>query len=99
MGKKPIPPATTVALTVAERKVLEALAGSRRSETRMCDRGPGLYCWRRLARAPVGSRGKLAARRAPCRNGGCAMPITEWRVSGRPAIEVLSRDTARNMDD
>ena len=35
MGMKPIPPATMVALTIEERKALEALAGSRKSEARM----------------------------------------------------------------
>ena len=38
MGMKAIPQATVIALTIEERKALEALAGSRKSEARMLDR-------------------------------------------------------------
>ena len=38
MGMKAIPKAPPIALTQEERKALEALAGSRKNETRMRDR-------------------------------------------------------------
>src|ERR1700722_18370253 len=97
MGMKAIPPATVIALTVEELKALEALAGSRESEARMRDRARIVL----LAASGAGSRAvarEVGARRAPCRSGGCVMPISEWRVSARPAITALSRDMGRSMD-
>ena len=58
MGMKTIPQATVIALTIEERKALEALAGSRKSEARIAI-GPGSFCWRHpfgLPRGCAGSR-------------------------------------------
>jgi hypothetical protein len=51
---KPIPQATTIALTVEERKTLEAIAGSRKSEARMRDRAVIVL----LAASGTGSRNR-----------------------------------------
>jgi len=63
MGMKPIPAATVIALTVEERKALEALAGSRKSEARMRDRARIVL----LAASGAGSR--AVAREVGCTPG------------------------------
>ena len=70
MGMKPIPAATVIALTVEERKALEALAGSRKSEARMRDRARIVL----LAASGAGSR--AVAREVGCTPG----TVSKWRV-------------------
>ena len=70
MGMKPIPAATVIALTVEERKALEALAGSRKSEARMHDRARIVL----LAASGAGSR--AVAREVGCTPG----TVSKWRV-------------------
>ena len=67
---KPIPHATTIALTIDERRALEALAGSRKSEARMRDRARIVL----LAASGVGSR--AVAREVGCTPG----TASKWRV-------------------
>src|SRR6202011_5457027 len=67
---KPIPQATVIALTIEERKALEALAGSRRSEARMRDRARIVL----LAASGAGSR--AIARQVGCTPG----TASKWRV-------------------
>ena len=67
---KVIPPATVIALTVEERKALEALAGSRKSEARMRDRARIVL----LAASGTGSR--AVAREVGCTPG----TASKWRV-------------------
>jgi transposase len=67
---KPIPQATTIALTVEERKALEAIAGSRKSEARMRDRARVVL----LAASGTGSR--AIAREVGCTPG----TASKWRV-------------------
>jgi transposase len=70
MGMKAIPQATVIALTVEERRALEALAGSRKSEARMRDRARIVL----LAASGAGSR--AAAREVGCTPG----TASKWRV-------------------
>jgi transposase len=67
---KPIPHATAIALTLEERHALEALAGSRESEARMCDRARIVL----LAASGLGSR--AVAREVGCTPG----TASKWRV-------------------
>jgi transposase len=67
---KPIPQATVIALTIEERKALEALAGSRKSEARMRDRARIVL----LAASGAGSR--AIAREVGCTPG----TASKWRV-------------------
>src|ERR1700733_2687333 len=67
---KPIPQATVIALTIEERKALEALAGSRKSEARMRDRARIVL----LAASGIGSR-------AIARDLGHTIgTVSKWRV-------------------
>jgi transposase len=70
MGMKAIPQATVIALTIEERKALEALAGSRKSEARMRDRARIVL----LAASGTGSR--AVAREVGCTPG----TVSKWRV-------------------
>jgi transposase len=70
MGMKPIPQATVIALTIEERRTLEVLAGSRKSEARMRDRARIVL----LAAAGTGSR--AVAREVGCTPG----TVSKWRV-------------------
>src|ERR1700688_16545 len=70
MEMKPIPRATVIALTIEERKALEALAGSRKSEARMRDRARIVL----LAASGLGSR--AVAREVGCTPG----TASKWRV-------------------
>jgi transposase len=70
MGMKPIPLATVIALTVEERRALEALAGSRKSEARMRDRA------RIVLLAASGSGSRAVAREIGCTPG----TVSKWRV-------------------
>jgi hypothetical protein len=70
MGMKPIPQATVIALTVEERRVLEALVGSRKSEARMRDRA------RVVLLAASGSGSRVVAREIGCTPG----TVSKWRV-------------------
>ena len=70
MGMKPIPQATVIALTVEERRALEVLAGSRKSEARMRDRARIML----LAASGTGSR--AVAREVGCTPG----TVSKWRV-------------------
>jgi len=70
MGMKPIPQATVIALTVEERRALEVLAGSRKSEARMRDRARIVL----LAASGIGSR--AVAREVGCTPG----TVSKWRV-------------------
>src|ERR1700710_2715766 len=70
MGMKAIPQATVVALTIEERKALEGLAGSRKSEARMRDRARIVL----LAASGTGSR--AIAREIGCTPG----TASKWRV-------------------
>jgi transposase len=70
MGMKPIPQATVIALTIDERKALEAIAGSRKSEARMRDRARIVL----LAASGTGSR--AIAREVGCTPG----TASKWRV-------------------
>jgi transposase len=70
MGMRPIPQATVIALTIEERKALEALAGSRKSEARMRDRARIVL----LAASGTGSR--AVAREVGCTPG----TASKWRV-------------------
>ena len=70
MGMKPIPQATVIALTIEERKALETLAGSRKSEARMRDRARIVL----LAASGTGSR--AIARAVGCTPG----TASKWRV-------------------
>ena len=67
---KPIPQATVIALTIEERRALEALAGSRKSEARMRDRARIVL----LAASGTGSR--AVAREVGCTPG----TVSKWRV-------------------
>jgi transposase len=67
---KPIPQATVIALTIEERKALDALAGSRKSEARMRDRARIVL----LAASGTGSR--AIAREVGCTPG----TASKWRV-------------------
>jgi hypothetical protein len=67
---KAIPQATTIALTIEERRELEAAAGSRKSEARMRDRTRIVL----LAASGIGSR--AIARQADCTPG----TVSKWRV-------------------
>ena len=67
---KPIPQATVIALTIEERKALEALADSRKSEARMRDRARIVL----LAASGTGSR--AIAREVGCTPG----TASKWRV-------------------
>jgi transposase len=67
---KPIPQATVIALTIEERKALEAIAGSRKSEARMRDRARIVL----LAASGTGSR--AIAREVGCTPG----TASKWRV-------------------
>src|ERR1700689_109710 len=67
---KPIPQATVIALTIEERRALEALAGSRKSEARMRDRARIVL----LAASGTGSR--AIAREVGCTPG----TASKWRV-------------------
>jgi hypothetical protein len=70
MGMKPIPQATVVTLTAEERRALEALAGSRKSEARMRERARIVL----LAASGFGSR-------AGTREVGCTPgTASKWRV-------------------
>jgi hypothetical protein len=67
---KPFPQATVIALTIEERKALEVLAGSRKTEARMRDRARIVL----LAVSGTGSR-------ALAREVGCtASTASKWRV-------------------
>jgi transposase len=70
MGMKPIPQATVVSLTAEERRALEALAGSRKSEARMRERARIVL----LAASGLGSR--AVAREVGCTPG----TASKWRV-------------------
>jgi transposase len=70
MGMKAIPQATVIALTVEERRALETLAGSRKSEARMRDRARIVL----LAASGAGSR--AVAREVGCTPG----TASKWRV-------------------
>jgi transposase len=70
MGMKPIPQATVIVLTIEERKALEALAGSRKSEARMRDRA------RIVLLAASGSGSRAVAREIGCTPG----TASKWRV-------------------
>src|ERR1700694_4069855 len=70
MGMKPIPQATVIALTIEERKALQALVGSRKSEARMRDRARIVL----LAASGTGSR--AVAREVGCTPG----TASKWRV-------------------
>jgi transposase len=67
---KPIPPATVVALTIAERRALDTLANARKSEARMRDRARIVL----LAASGLGSR--AIAREVGCTPG----TASKWRV-------------------
>jgi transposase len=67
---KPIPQATVITLTIEERRALEALAGSRKSEARMRDRARIVL----LAASGTGSR--AVAREVGCTPG----TVSKWRV-------------------
>jgi transposase len=67
---KAIPQATVIALTIEERRTLEALAGSRKSEARMRDRARIVL----LAASGAGSR--AVAREVGCTPG----TASKWRV-------------------
>ena len=67
---KPIPQATVIALTTEERRTLEALAGSRKSEARMRERARIVL----LAASGLGSR--AVAREVGCTPG----TASKWRV-------------------
>ena len=67
---KAIPQATVIALTIEERRALEALAGSRKSEARMRDRARIVL----LAASGAGSR--AVAREVGCTPG----TASKWRV-------------------
>src|SRR6201994_1508089 len=67
---KIIPAATAVALTLEERQVLEALAGSRKSEARMRDRA------RIVLLASAGMASRAIAREVGCTPG----TASKWRV-------------------
>src|SRR5471030_770914 len=70
MGMKAILQATVIALTIEERRALEALAGSRKSEARMRDRARIVL----LAASGAGSR--AIAREVGCTPG----TASKWRV-------------------
>src|ERR1700704_1735071 len=70
MGMKAIPQATVIALTVEERRALETLAGSRKSEARMRDRARIVL----LSASGAGSR--AVAREVGCTPG----TASKWRV-------------------
>jgi transposase len=70
MGMKAIPQATVIALTIDERRALEALARSRKSEARMRDRARVVL----LAASGTGSR--AIAREVGCTPG----TASKWRV-------------------
>lgn len=70
MGMKPIPQATVIALTIEERKALEALAGSRKSEARMRDRA------RIVLLSASGMASRAVAREVGCTPG----TASKWRV-------------------
>jgi Homeodomain-like domain len=67
---KPIPEATVVSLTAEERRALEALVGSRKSEARMRERAQIVL----LAASGLGSR--AVAREVDCTPG----TASKWRV-------------------
>lgn len=70
MGMKAIPPATVITLTMEERRALEAVASSRKSEARMRDRAQIVL----LAASGKGSR--EVAREVRCTPG----TASKWRV-------------------
>ena len=63
MGMKPIPQATMIALTSEERRALEALAGSRKSEAQIRDRA------RIVLLAALGMPSRAIARSYPFARG------------------------------
>ena len=70
MRMKAIPQATVIALTIEERRALEALSGSRKTEARMRDRARIVL----LAASGTGSR--AVAREVGCTPG----TVSKWRV-------------------
>src|SRR6202007_3466722 len=70
MGMKPIPQATVASLSPEERRALEALAGSRKSEARMRERARIVL----LAASGLGSR--AVAREVGCTPG----TASKWRI-------------------
>lgn len=86
---KPIPQATAIVLTTEERQVLEALAGSRKSEARMRDRARIVL----LAASGLGSR--AVAREMSCTPG----TVSKWRVRySRDRLAGLSETGDRGAD-
>jgi len=89
MGMKPIPQATMIALTSEERRALEALAGSRKSEARMRDRA------RIVLLAALGMPSRAVAREVRCTPG----TASKWRVRyARDRLAGLSETGDRGAD-
>ena len=89
MGMRSIPLATPIALTQAERRALEALAGSRKSEARLRERARIVL----LAAGGMGSR--AIAREAGCTPG----TASKWRVRfARDRMAGLSETGDRGAD-